>query len=95
MQTVTLCADYVECFECKDGNPGNEYRVDYFVKLKGEKIVKCGAFDKPLGIVSVMPELSVTVVRFIGMVSFLQMILEECSIMMLLFRLNLTRKEIL
>lgn len=49
------CADYAEYFEWEDGNPNAEDRVGYFVKLVGEKIVKCGEFDKPLGIISAMP----------------------------------------
>lgn len=49
------CADYAEYFEWEDGNPHNEDRAGYFVKLNGEKIVKCSGFDKPLGIVSAMP----------------------------------------
>ena len=49
------CADYAEYFEWEDGNPDAEERVGYFVKLNGEKIVKCNEFDKPLGIISAMP----------------------------------------
>lgn len=52
---TTPCADYSEYFEWDDGNPDAEDRVGYFVKLNGEKIVKCGEFDKPLGIVSATP----------------------------------------
>lgn len=52
---TTPCADYAEYFEWEDGNPDVEDRVGYFVKLNGEKIVKCGEFDKPLGIVSAKP----------------------------------------
>lgn len=52
---TTPCADYAEYFEWLDGNPEAEDRAGYFVKLEGEKIVKCGEFDKPLGIVSAMP----------------------------------------
>lgn len=52
---TTPCADYAEYFEWLDGNPDAEDRAGYFVKLEGEKIVKCGEFDKPLGIVSAMP----------------------------------------
>jgi len=49
------CADYAEYFEWADGNLNAEDRVGYFVKLDGEKIVKCSEFDKPLGIISAMP----------------------------------------
>lgn len=49
------CADYAEFFEWTDGNPEAEDRVGYFVKLSGNKIVKCGEFDTPLGIVSATP----------------------------------------
>lgn len=49
------CADYAEFFEWTDGNPEAEDRVGYFVKLSGDKIVKCGEFDTPLGIVSATP----------------------------------------
>ena len=52
---TTPCADYAEFFEWDDGNPDNEDRTGYFVKLKGEKIVKCEDFDIPLGIVSATP----------------------------------------
>lgn len=52
---TTPCADYAEYFEWSDGNPDKEDRVGYFVKLEGEKIVKCGDFDTPLGIVSATP----------------------------------------
>ena len=52
---TTPCADYAEYFEWEDGNPNAEDRAGYFVKLNGEKIVKCGEFDKPLGIISAMP----------------------------------------
>ena len=52
---TTPCADYAEFFEWADGNPDKEDRVGYFVKLDGEKIVKCGDFDKPLGIISATP----------------------------------------
>jgi len=52
---TTPCADYAEYFEWEDGNPNSEDRVGYFVKLNGEKIVKCGEFEKPLGIVSAKP----------------------------------------
>ena len=52
---TTPCADYAELFEWADGNPDSEDRVGYFVKLDGDKIVKCGDFDKPLGIVSATP----------------------------------------
>lgn len=52
---TTPCADYAEYFEWEDGNPNAEDRVGYFVKLQGEKIVKCNEFDKPLGIVSAKP----------------------------------------
>lgn len=52
---TTPCADYAELFEWADGNPEAEDRVGYFVKLDGDKIVKCGDFDKPLGIVSATP----------------------------------------
>lgn len=49
------CADYAEYFEWADGNPNNEDRVGYFVKLKDGKIVLCEDFDTPLGIVSATP----------------------------------------
>ena len=49
------CADYAEYFEWADGNPNNEDRVGYFVKLKNGKIVLCEDFDTPLGIVSATP----------------------------------------
>ncbi|MCR4719709.1 MAG: hypothetical protein K5768_08795 [Firmicutes bacterium] len=49
------CADYSEFFEWEDGNPESEDRVGYFVKLNGEHIEKCSAFDKPLGVVSATP----------------------------------------
>lgn len=52
---TTPCADYAEYFEWEDGNPDAEDRAGYFVKLKGEKIVKCEEFDTPLGIVSAKP----------------------------------------
>lgn len=52
---TTPCADYAEFFEWADGNPEKEDRVGYFVKLEGDKIVKCGDFDKPLGIISATP----------------------------------------
>ena len=52
---TTPCADYAEFFEWADGNITGEDRAGYFVKLDGEKIVKCGEFDKPLGIVSATP----------------------------------------
>lgn len=52
---TTPCADYAEFFEWEDGNPEVEDRTGYFVKLSGEKIVKCGEFEKPLGIVSATP----------------------------------------
>jgi len=52
---TTPCADYAEYFEWLDGNPDSEDRVGYFVKLSGDKIVKCGEFDTPLGIVSATP----------------------------------------
>lgn len=49
------CADYAEFFEWADGNPNAEDRTGYFVKLQGDKIVKCDNFDAPLGIVSATP----------------------------------------
>ena len=49
------CADYSEYFEWADGNPDAEDRAGYFVKLDGGKIVKCGEFETPLGIVSATP----------------------------------------
>ena len=49
------CADYAEYFEWADGNPKNEDRAGYFVKLKDGKIVLCEDFDTPLGIVSATP----------------------------------------
>ena len=49
------CADYAEFFEWKDGNPQNEDRAGYFVKLDGDKIVMCDEFDKTIGVVSAMP----------------------------------------
>ena len=49
------CADYAECFEWADGNPNNDDRAGYFVKLKDGKIVLCEDFDTPLGIVSATP----------------------------------------
>lgn len=49
------CADYAEFFEWADGNPNAEDRTGYFVKLDGDKIVKCDNFDAPLGIVSATP----------------------------------------
>ena len=49
------CADYAEYFEWADGNPNNEDRAGYFVKLKDGKIVLCEDFDTPLGIVSATP----------------------------------------
>jgi len=49
------CADYAEFFEWADGNPDAEDRAGYFVKLSGDKIVKCEDFDIPLGIVSATP----------------------------------------
>ena len=49
------CADYAEYFEWVDGNPNNEDRAGYFVKLKDGKIVLCNDFDTPLGIVSATP----------------------------------------
>lgn len=52
---TTPCADYAEFFEWADGNPSGEDRAGYFVKLQGDKIVKCSAFDTPLGIVSAAP----------------------------------------
>lgn len=52
---TTPCADYAEFFEWADGNPNGEDRAGYFVKLENDKIVKCGAFDTPLGIVSAKP----------------------------------------
>ena len=52
---TTPCADYAEFFEWADGNPNGEDRTGYFVKLENDKIVKCGAFDTPLGIVSAKP----------------------------------------
>lgn len=51
----TPCADYAEFFEWADGNPESEDRAGYFVKLQGEKIVKCDSFETPLGIVSAAP----------------------------------------
>ena len=52
---TTPCADYAEFFEWADGNPDGEDRAGYFVKPEGEKIVKCGEFDTPLGVVSAAP----------------------------------------
>jgi len=52
---TTPCADYAEFFEWADGNQDYEDRAGYFVKLEGEKIVKCNDFDEPLGIVSATP----------------------------------------
>ena len=52
---TTPCADYAEFFEWMDGNPNGEDRAGFFVKLEGEKIVKCSDFDTPLGIVSATP----------------------------------------
>ena len=52
---TTPCADYAEFFEWADGNPDGEDRAGYFVKLNGDKIVKCGGFDTPLGVVSAAP----------------------------------------
>ena len=52
---TTPCADYAEFFEWADGNPDNEDRAGYFVRLKGDKIVKCGDFEKALGVVSATP----------------------------------------
>lgn len=52
---TTPCADYAEFFEWADGNPNGEDRAGYFVKLQGDKIVKCSAFDTPIGIVSAAP----------------------------------------
>ena len=49
------CADYAEYFEWADGNPNNEDRAGYFVKLKDDKIVLCEDFDIPLGIISATP----------------------------------------
>lgn len=49
------CADYSEYFEWLDGNENNEDRAGYFVKLEGEKIVKCSDFDTPIGIISAKP----------------------------------------
>ena len=49
------CADYAEYFEWADGNPNNEDRAGYFVKLKDGKIVLCEDFDTPLGIISATP----------------------------------------
>lgn len=49
------CADYAEFFEWADGNPENEDRAGYFVKLEGDKIIKCSDFDSPLGIISATP----------------------------------------
>ena len=49
------CADYAEYFEWEDGNPDNDDRTGYFVKLKNGKIVLCEDFDTPLGIVSAAP----------------------------------------
>lgn len=45
-------ADYAEYFEWKDGNPDNEDRVGYIVRLDGDKIVKANAGDDILGICS-------------------------------------------
>ena len=52
---TTPCADYAEFFEWADGNQDYEDRTGYFVKLEGEKILKCNDFDEPLGIVSATP----------------------------------------
>ena len=52
---TTPCADYAEFFEWADGNPDGEDRTGYFVKPEGEKIVKCGEFDTPVGVVSAAP----------------------------------------
>ena len=52
---TTPCADYAEFLEWADGNQDCEDRAGYFVKLEGEKIVKCNEFDEPLGIVSATP----------------------------------------
>lgn len=52
---TTPCADYAEFFEWADGNPNGEDRTGYFVKLEKDKIVKCGEFDTPLGVVSAKP----------------------------------------
>ena len=52
---TTPCADYAEFFEWADGNPKAEDRAGYFVRLDGEKIIKCGEFEVPLGVVSAAP----------------------------------------
>jgi len=49
------CADYSEMFEWQDGNPNNEDRAGYFVKLVGDKIAIADEFDTPLGVISAMP----------------------------------------
>ncbi|MCR4719778.1 MAG: hypothetical protein K5768_09140 [Firmicutes bacterium] len=49
------CADYSEFFEWADGNPESEDRTGYFVRLSGDKIIKCDDFETPLGIVSATP----------------------------------------
>jgi hypothetical protein len=49
------CADYSEMFEWQDGNPNNEVRAGYFVKLVGDKIALADEFDTPLGVISAMP----------------------------------------
>ena len=49
------CADYAEFFEWQDGNPNDEDRAGYFVKLIGDKIAKTDDFDNPIGIISAMP----------------------------------------
>jgi len=49
------CADYSELFEWLDGNPDNEDRAGYFVKLVGDKITIADDFDTPLGVISAMP----------------------------------------
>lgn len=49
------CADYSEFFEWTDGNPDDEDRMGFFVKLNGDKIEKCNTFDTPIGITSATP----------------------------------------
>lgn len=49
------CADYSELFEWLDGNPNNEDRAGYFVKLVGDKVTLADEFDTPLGVISAMP----------------------------------------
>ena len=59
-----------ELFEWLDGNPNNEDRAGYFVKLVGDKITIADEFDTPLGVFQPCRRLSATAERCIGMEVF-------------------------